>query len=355
METGNNVVQNLISIIVPIYNGEAYLDRCVQSIRKQTYTEWELILVDGASVDKTPYLCEKWQQCDKRIRVIHSSENKGVSESRNWGIRSARGSYLMFVDADDWLRPDCLQRLYEDIQQDGVQIAGCSFLRCTEEDWIKQETGMTQRIKEQQDKRLIAGKDFLQEGILKQDTRCWSKLYQRELVEGHFFREDFTIGEDMLFLWEVAKEAELISSSAYPGYCYYYNVNGAMLKPFRDSDMDQIRCWQLVLEQLCAVNGQASAKGDREVYDKSVISKTATILMISCMLVVGKLSGLPGKERKQYSHLQEQCSHVLKEAMQIEGAYDGLDKGYRLKVRLYTKLPGFYISLYHMRKLCFGR
>lgn len=88
METGNGVIRDLISIIVPVYNGEAWIGRCVQSIQAQTYTMWELLLIDGASSDRTPALCEAWQERDGRIRVFRSDKNRGVSYGRNTGLHS---------------------------------------------------------------------------------------------------------------------------------------------------------------------------------------------------------------------------------------------------------------------------
>ncbi len=367
METGNRVksplIQNLISIIVPVYNGEAYIERCVESILAQTYPDWELLLMNGASTDNTGVLCDKWQAKDKRIRAFHAEGQQGVSAGRNSGLQEAKGEYIFFLDADDWLKPECLQRLYEDIQTEGVQIAGCQFQRCTDKDWQNQEKTEIQSSRQTTDgwkesglsqKRLIAGTDFLAEGILRQDTRCWSKLYRADLLQGHFFREDYTIGEDMLFLWETAKDAKWISSSDYEGYCYYYNANGTMLKPLRESDIDQIRCWQLVLHSLQRENvgsqeeNSGLQKRNAAKHDTDVISRTATILLISCMLVVGKLAKLPAKERKKYPHIKKQCSAVIKETLHIEGAYGGLDKAYRLKVRFYQMLPELYINLYHI-------
>lgn len=356
MGTGNVIKSNLISVIVPVYNGEAYIDRCVQSVLAQEYGQLELILVDGASTDGTLARCRWWQKRDDRVYVVHTPVNRGVSAGRNTGMQKAKGEYLFFLDADDWLLPDCLRRLYAEIQDERVDIAGCSFNRCTNEDWEKLARKMKSGepdglAKEPADRRMTAGEDFLREGILRQDTRCWSKLYRRSLVEGHFFRTDYTIGEDMLFLWEVSACADLISSSSYPGYCYYYNPGGTMLRRFRKSDMDQIRCWQLVLESLQENAGKQEIETVKEQgCDNSVISRCATILIVSCMLVAGKMALLPAQERKKFKDLRSQCSQVLEETLKIPGAYGGLDRGYRIKVGLYRRAPEIYMSLYHMFK-----
>lgn len=417
METGYSMTSNLISVIVPVYNGEAYLDRCIQSILDQTYTEWELLLIDGASLDATPELCDAWQKKDDRIRAFHTEENRGVSSGRNTGMGHARGAYLMFVDADDWLLPDCLRMLHEELQESGAQIACCDFVSCTDQDWeaLREKTKagriasrkwtrgqqterelsqkkidgqQTETVRKENGRqpagrKLLAGTDFLREGILERDTHCWGKLYRREAVEGFHFREDFTIGEDMLFLWDLTQGTTTLSSCSAAGYCYYHNPNGAMLKPFRDSDMDQIRCWQLLLEQLTGKpeqtkNPVTNREPEREKdpvtdrepeqtenpvtagepeqaqnpaaackYDSDVITKTAAILLISCMLTAGKIALLPAEKRTEYHHHTIHCRKVLRETLQIAGAYEGLDRGYRLKVRFFEKAPNLYLCLYH--------
>ena len=99
-----------ISVIVPVYKVEKYLDRCVKSIIGQTYPDFELILVDDGSPDKCPQMCDEWAKKDKRIRVLHK-ENGGLSSARNAGLRVARGEYVHFIDSDDWIELD----LYENI------------------------------------------------------------------------------------------------------------------------------------------------------------------------------------------------------------------------------------------------
>lgn len=98
-------MQDMISVIVPVYKVEKYLDECVASIVAQTHQNLEIILVDDGSPDQCPVMCERWAEKDSRIRVIHT-ENSGVSSARNIGLASAKGAYIAFADSDDWLRPD---------------------------------------------------------------------------------------------------------------------------------------------------------------------------------------------------------------------------------------------------------
>ena len=100
----------LITIIVPVYKVEKYLDRCVQSIVDQTYTNLEIILVDDGSPDNCPKMCDEWAKKDKRIKVIHK-QNGGLSDARNAGLEKAKGKYVGFVDSDDYVAPNCFKIL----------------------------------------------------------------------------------------------------------------------------------------------------------------------------------------------------------------------------------------------------
>lgn len=119
-------MDELISVIVPAFNAAPYLEACIQSIQKQTFPNWELILVDDGSTDGTSELCDRLEAEDKRIRVIHKA-NAGVSAARNDGIDRAKGEYIAFVDADDLVHPQYLELLLEGIHQTGTDISLCSF------------------------------------------------------------------------------------------------------------------------------------------------------------------------------------------------------------------------------------
>lgn len=105
-------VSDLISVIIPIYNSEKYLYRCIDSILKQTYRDFELILIDDGSVDKSGIICDEYAQKDKRIKAIHQS-NMGVSNARQRGLNIAKGEYIIQFDSDDWVEPNCLKDLYD--------------------------------------------------------------------------------------------------------------------------------------------------------------------------------------------------------------------------------------------------
>lgn len=121
--------EELISVIVPVYNVESYLDRCISSIVQQTYQNLEIILVDDGSTDRSGAICDAWQQKDKRIRVIHK-KNGGVSSSRNTGMEQAQGRFWGFVDSDDYIAPDMYEYLYNHRVDGGV--CACGFIEVEE-------------------------------------------------------------------------------------------------------------------------------------------------------------------------------------------------------------------------------
>ena len=114
----------MISIIVPIYNVAPYLSQCIESLMEQTYKDIEMILVDDGSTDNSPAICEEYKKKDPRIRVIHQ-ENKGVVSARKEGLRAARGTYIGFVDGDDWIEPDMYACMYQKLIDQKVDIVMC--------------------------------------------------------------------------------------------------------------------------------------------------------------------------------------------------------------------------------------
>ena len=122
-----------VSVVVPVYNAGRHLPRCVQSIQSQTMRDLEIILVDDGSTDGSAQLCEELASADDRIRVFHK-KNGGVSSARNFGIEKAKGEYLLFVDADDFIHPDMLSILLNGARSVGAGIAACKNMRVSEEE-----------------------------------------------------------------------------------------------------------------------------------------------------------------------------------------------------------------------------
>ena len=116
-----------VSVIVPVYQAEEFLNACVASVTAQTFSDWELLLVDDGCTDASPALCDACAAADSRVRVIHKQQNAGVSEARNTGLREAQGTCIAFLDADDRLEPTALETLWRLREESGADTAGCSL------------------------------------------------------------------------------------------------------------------------------------------------------------------------------------------------------------------------------------
>ena len=323
----------LFRSIVPVYNGQDYLENCITSIEHQTYDNLEIIIINDGSTDQTGAICVKLKEKYNNIRVV-TMEDEGVSTARNAGIDMARGGFLTFVDADDRLRPKTLEVLYDSILSTGCDIAGCGFQTFREEPEWQGQLLTLHRIKEP---AVYKPAEYLQKEILKGNSRCWSKLYRRSVVGNIRFQKGLSIGEDMLFLMELLPYVKKIAETDYPGYGYYQNPKGAMNREFTPKYMDQISCWEMARDKAMAI-------------DKSTEGEITTILLMSIMLVAGKIALLSLPKRRQQRESVRICREKLKKELKVPGAYEGLSKGYRLKIRLFQMTPGLYLSLYHFRQ-----
>lgn len=230
-----------ISIIVPVYKVEDYLDRCVESILAQTFTDFELILVDDGSPDRCPEMCEAWERRDSRIKVVHK-ENGGLGSARNVGIDIASGEYLCFVDSDDWITKDMCEYLLGIAKGFSVEIVTTPPLVC----------GGLMKIPECEEKvSVLTSKEFV-ERLLKVHTRetehyACGKLYKADLWADVRFPEGL-IDEDVLGTFEVTLQAKQIARSNQKKYFYYVNKDGITGGSFTDKEFDLLKIWDKVCE-----------------------------------------------------------------------------------------------------------
>lgn len=204
----------LISVIVPIYKVEAYLDRCVQSIVNQTYTNLEIILVDDGSPDQCPQMCDTWAKRDARVRVVHK-ENGGLSDARNAGLSIAGGEYIAFVDSDDAVKPDYLSSLYQVMQQENADIAECGVLLVREDGEVLRERSCEEECLAM-DRIEALRRLVLEQGVFQ---TVWNKLYRRSVIEGIPF-EKGKYHEDEFWTYRVFERAERIAVICRPMYRY---------------------------------------------------------------------------------------------------------------------------------------
>lgn len=165
-------MKDLISIIVPIYNVGRYLEQCLISILEQTYRNLEIILIDDGSTDTSGAICDSYQKNDDRIKVIHQ-KNGGLSRARNVGIKLAQGTYLAFVDSDDWIEKDYIEKMYEACKSKEADICVCNF----EKVWHNKNKSIPIKAKvyDENVMSIMFGQDCTAM------TVAWNKLYKKEL------------------------------------------------------------------------------------------------------------------------------------------------------------------------------
>lgn len=231
-----------ISIIVPVYKVEAYLDRCINSILNQTFKDFELILVDDGSPDRCPQLCDEWAKKDERIKVIHK-ENGGLSSARNAGLKIALGNFIGFVDSDDWIASDMYEYLLDIISKSNADIAMCGYTR---KDSELDEIEIKGQIK-------VLTNDDLWRFFYRVDGEesnyaVWTRLYKIETLRNVSFLEG-KINEDVLFTYDVYKNIKKLVVSNAKKYFYYSNASGITKSKLSNKDLALLDIWDEIVSR----------------------------------------------------------------------------------------------------------
>ena len=204
-----------ISVIIPVYNTEKYLRRCIDSVLAQSYQDFELLLIDDGSKDSSGAICDEYAAKDARVRVFHK-ENGGVSSARNVGLDHARGEWITFVDSDDWVHPQYFDFLLCAIEN--ADISHCGMIRVKNDD-LEEDVQQISPIRIQDTDKMNFGEAA---------DHCWGKLFRREIVEKLKFEESVSFGEDKLFTAIALQTGKKLAVIDNVLYYYYNNPNSAV-------------------------------------------------------------------------------------------------------------------------------
>lgn len=235
----------LISVIVPVYNSEKYLHRCIDSILSQTHTDFELLLINDGSTDNSGIICDEYAAKDSRIRVFHKS-NGGVSSARNLGLDHAKGKYISFVDSDDETYPNYLSVLFQNINK-----CDLSYIGILKYDVALQKTGEWTHFEEQiiridqTDEELIVKNNLLEVGY------PYGKLFHQKIIETYNIRFDERISyqEDLIFTLQYISKCKTVYVSKEYGYIWYVQPNSNSLS-HRLLDWNQLILISQILKEL---------------------------------------------------------------------------------------------------------
>ena len=233
-----------ISIIVPVYQVEKYLNECIDSILAQTFTDFELILVEDGSPDGCPALCDAAAAKDARIRVLHQ-KNGGLSAARNAGLDVARGEWIGFVDSDDYIAPEMYETLYKAVQSTGADLALCDYAE------VDEAGAPCQSMHVRLEKKVFAGQDLLKNATDSMIQPAWNKLYRRAVFEQLRYPEG-KLNEDLFLIPKICLQIQ--KAVVVPKALYYYVQRGGSImsgnKTLRHFDAAEAaqRYWECLVE-----------------------------------------------------------------------------------------------------------
>ena len=268
----------LISVILPVYRVEKYLDRCLQSITGQTYRNLEIILVDDGSPDRSGAICDAWAEKDSRIRVIHQ-KNSGGGPARNAGLDLATGELLAFVDSDDYIACDMFAHLYS-LLETGADVAECDYLETAGDDAVFPEDPFEVTAFTPEEAMCHHIRDTIFRQVI------WNKLYRRKLSEGVRFPAGTKI-DDEYFTYRLLGNAKKLVHSTKVCYAYRQQEGSIMHQRFSLKRVEALQAKQQRLEWL-------------QKNMPSMEQEACADLIMTCIYVMqGSLKNLRGEEWKQ--------------------------------------------------------
>lgn len=234
---------NKISIIIPVYKVEAYIGKCIESILSQSYSDFELLLIDDGSPDKSGEICDEYTKKDTRVNVIHI-KNGGPSNARNIGLTMASGSYVCFIDSDDWVEKDFLLHLIDNYEKNGFGVVIAGHIR----------DGKTQIVKSHREKKYLK-KDFpimCDEANLCNWGYSHDKLYDLKVIKDNDinFPVEIKYSEDLIFLLRYIQFCDWVKFVPYTDYHYVIPEECHTLISSYNSYVSEYLCYKLCRENL---------------------------------------------------------------------------------------------------------
>ncbi len=274
-----------ISVIVPVYKAEKYLHKCVDSLLSQTFRDFEVLLVDDGSPDRSGEICDEYARKDNRVRVFHK-ENGGVSSARQCGLDNARGEYTIHADPDDWVEPNMLEELYRKAKAENADVIVCDYYY---------EYG-NKTIVHKQSFGTTSGKDLIIHIFqMNVSASLWNKLIRKDCIEkAHSaFPKDINIGEDYCFLVSTLMCAEKV---VYIGSLFYHYVRN-------EQSLTKSKNYQLLLQRLAFV----------EIIEKRILEEERLKENLPYLKLMVKCDVLTGHHltAQQYHNLYPEVNNYI--------------------------------------------
>lgn len=317
----------LISVIIPVYKVEAYLTACVESVLRQTYQNFELILVDDGSPDNCPQMCDAFAARDSRIRVIHK-ENGGLSSARNAGIDAAKGKYLAFLDSDDLWTPLFLERLYRAIQETGADFSVCLFRQFSETPAVlTPDESKTELLTQQQ-----AFECFFNERNVNMVV-AWNKLYRRYLFDAVRYPVG-QIHEDEAVIHEIIGGAKTVAWVEEAHYHYRQAPGSITTSKFSLKRLDAAKSKEQRIEWF-------ESHGMHDLADRTRISYLGNLMWLYRMM----------RMEVKTQEANQICDRIHDRFCTIctQNLIGGESLKFKLRCRLFMLLPNGYSAVEYVR------
>ncbi len=276
-------MKDFISVIIPIYNVEQYLPQCINSVLNQTYTKLEIILVDDGSPDNCGKISDEYAQKDSRIKVVHK-KNAGLGEARNTGLEVATGEYIYFIDSDDWIEPNMLYTLLEEMENENADFVMCGFKKCAEglDPVMDRHTESKQTFSKKQVMEQLLFPMIAQKSDVREDytiNMCvWTNLYKRSIIETHhirFLSEREYLSEDICFNLEYLKYTKHAVLLPDTFYCYRYNPT-SLTSRYKGAEYDML---VRLYAEVCKIVDQIQIEDEPEFRkQRFFLTKTREVL-----------------------------------------------------------------------------
>lgn len=320
-------MDNLVSVIIPVYNVEAFLDRCILSVLGQSYKQLEIILVDDGSTDNSGNICNEYIKKDSRIKLLRKV-NGGLSSARNAGMEAMSGKYFTFIDSDDWIESDYIKKLVENIDGNDIDIVQCGYCKRNDKKESIYDAHIFGEI-------LVSKTDILDSFFKTQNlqTMAWMKLYRTDLFQNIRFMEGRN-NEDTIFFADYIDKVRSIKIIGDKLYNYYVNPNSIMHgSPSKKKIDDAYFSAEYMLNKCCTNYPEYSLYMMRNI----------------CNISTGLYMQLkePSKDPQLKKYI---LAEFDKYYARLKGNRDILNREMRLKFSLFNRTKWVYRILWSLKK-----
>lgn len=322
----NNSEKDLISVIVPVYNVEQFLDRCMQSILRQTYQNLEIILVDDGSTDASSEMCDSYARQDSRVKVLHKP-NGGLSDARNAGLKLASGDYIGYVDSDDWIEPDMYEQMHHACVENNARLAVCRYFNEYKDRAESGGSGSVVPLSREELLKIYVGGHSSYVIY----NSVWSKLFERELVQGMVFPKGRN-SEDIMYTTRAFCKADKAVYLDTSFYHYVIDREGSIMNAAGVERMfrDEIPFWR---EHITCINEMVS----RQMADFARYHFQRRLLFYYMDAVGSGNHEIASRIVREIKKDKEETDRVYGSGM--------VSKGDRMRRRLFMVSPSLYAAV----------